>query len=347
MRMILNQPVALADNTTMDRSKFGLDLTLQDLEPLRVPMTDEEVEEKYESIRERSGVLTIMGTEYRAQLSDIVDIKELGRGSFGVVRKAHFKQTKTLMAVKIIPITGNAENNKRTVMDMDVITRSHNCPNIVRCYGCFVFESEVRICMELMSMCLDKLLKLAIRFPENIVANITKSVLLALEYLKEKENIMHRDIKPSNILIDHSGTIKLCDFGIAGRLIDSRRAETNTKGCTAYLAPERVASSDCEYGVRADVWSLGITLIELAKGTHPYDGCATDFELLTKIINDPPPRLTPAQHFSQTFSLFIARCLVKRPIDRPNYYELLQDPFIKGNMTDTVSVAKWFSALCA
>lgn len=60
------------------------------------------VEEKYESIRERSGVLTIMGTEYRAQLSDIVDIKELGRGSFGVVRKAHFKQTKTLMAVKVI-----------------------------------------------------------------------------------------------------------------------------------------------------------------------------------------------------------------------------------------------------
>ncbi|VDO28525.1 unnamed protein product [Onchocerca flexuosa] len=157
---------------------------------------------------------------------------------------------------------------------------------------------------------------------------------------------MHRDVKPSNILIDHSGTIKLCDFGIAGRLIDSRRAETNTKGCTAYLAPERVASSDCEYGVRADVWSLGITLIELAKGTHPYEGCSTDFELLTKIINDPPPRLSPAQHFSQTFSVFIARCLMKRPIDRPNYHELLEDPFIRGNTTDTAAVAKWYSSLC-
>lgn len=65
------------------------------------------MEEKYESIRERSGVLTIMGTEYRAQLSDIVDIKELGRGSFGVVRKAHFKQTKTLMAVKVIYFKNN------------------------------------------------------------------------------------------------------------------------------------------------------------------------------------------------------------------------------------------------
>ncbi|VDO41700.1 unnamed protein product, partial [Brugia timori] len=122
--------------------------------------------------------------------------------------------------------------------------------------------------------------------------------------------------------------------------------------------PERVASSDCEYGVRADVWSLGITLIELAKGIHPYDGCATDFELLTKIINDPPPRLTPVQQFSQSFSIFIARCLVKRPIDRPNYHELLvhlylfiflkyEDPFIRGNTTDTAAVAKWYSTLCA
>ncbi|VDN41429.1 unnamed protein product, partial [Gongylonema pulchrum] len=84
----------------MDRSKFGLDLTmLQDLPP-RVPMTDEEVEEKYDSIRQRSGILTIMGVVHKAQLSDIVEIAELGRGSFGVVRKAQFKKTKTLMAVK-------------------------------------------------------------------------------------------------------------------------------------------------------------------------------------------------------------------------------------------------------
>lgn len=94
--------------------------------------------------------------------------------------------------------------------------------------------------------------------------------------------------------------------------------------------PERVASNDCEYGVRADVWSLGITLIELATGFHPYDGCSTDFELLTKIKNDPPPRLDPALQFSAIFSVFIARCLMKRPIDRPSYHELLvsRAPFL-------------------
>ncbi|VDM44598.1 unnamed protein product [Toxocara canis] len=84
----------------MDRSKFGLDLSFPDLTS-RVPMTDEEVEEKYEEIRRRSGVLTILGEEYRAELSDITELAELGRGAFGVVRKAQFKKTKTLMAVKV------------------------------------------------------------------------------------------------------------------------------------------------------------------------------------------------------------------------------------------------------
>uniref|UniRef100_A0A914ZFN6 mitogen-activated protein kinase kinase n=2 Tax=Ascarididae TaxID=6250 RepID=A0A914ZFN6_PARUN len=326
----------------MDRSKFGLDLSFTDLTS-RVPMTDEEVEERYEKIRERSGLLTILGVEYKADLSDINELMELGRGAFGVVRKAQFKKTKTLMAVKIIPITGNAESNKRTVMDMDVIMRSHNCPHIVRCYGCFVSDSEVRICMELMSMCLDKLLKIALRFPEAIVGKITTCVLLALNYLKETEQIMHRDVKPSNILIDNSGSIKLCDFGIAGQLIDSRRALTNTKGCVAYLAPERVGSSESEYGIRADVWSLGITLVELSTGRHPYEGCSTDFELLAKINNDPAPRLEPSELYSKNFCAFIAKCLMKRSLDRPNYDELLEDPFVKTSLSQNVDVAAWFA----
>lgn len=326
----------------MERPRFGLDINFQDLSS-RVPMTDEEVEERYNAIRERSGVLTILNAEYKAELRDIEELAELGRGAFGVVRKARFKKTGTLMAVKIIPITGNAESNKRTVMDMDVIMRSHTCPHIVRCYGCFVFDAEVRICMELMSMCLDKLLKRAQRFPEPIVGKITLSVLLALKYLKDNERVMHRDIKPSNILIDLTGTIKICDFGIAGRLIDSNRAETNTKGCTAYLAPERVGNSENEYGIRADVWSLGITLIELATGHHPYEGSITDFELLSKINNDPPPAVDPSLGFTTDFCSFVAKCLKKRPIERLSYSQLLEEPFITTSANDMeTEVSTWF-----
>lgn len=331
--------------THLERPRFGLglDINFQEFNP-RVPMTDEEVEEKYDEIRRRSGVLRILDREYRAELGDIEWINELGRGAFGVVRKASFKRTGTLMAVKIIPITGNAESNKRTVMDMDVIMRSHACPHIVRCYGCFVSDSEVRICMELMTMCLDKLLKKAKEgFPEIIVGKITNSVLLALKYLKDSERIMHRDIKPSNILIDLAGTIKICDFGISGRLIDSNKAETNTKGCTAYLAPERVGISENEYGVLADVWSLGITLIELATGRHPYDGCNNDFELLTKINTEPPPKIDSSSGFSKPFCSFIALCLKKRPTERANYNRLLKEPFVVLSREDgRIDVSTWF-----
>ncbi|VDD95435.1 unnamed protein product [Enterobius vermicularis] len=285
-------------------------------------LADELVEQKYNEIKSRSGILTIVGKEFYCDKSDIEELSDLGRGAFGAVRKARCKKTNTLMAVKIIPLTDSADSNKRTVMDMDVIMQAHDCPYIVKCYGCFVYESEVRICMEMMTMCLEKLLIRAHKFPENIVRQITISALKALQYLKERM-IMHRDVKPSNILIDLRGTIKMCDFGISGRLIDSSRAATNTKGCTAYLAPERVGSSTGNYGIKADVWSLGITLLELATGRHPYDGCKNDFELLTKINNDPPPQLLPSDNYSEEFCSFLSYCLKKKPDERRDYLFLL------------------------
>lgn len=305
-------------------------------------ISDEEVEKRYNEIRERSGILTILGQEFKADRNDLKELSDLGRGAFGAVRKACFSKTNTLMAVKIIPLTNNPVGNKRTVMDMDVIMRAHKCRHIVKCYGCFVYESEVRICMEMMTMCLDKLLRKATKIPERIVGKITVSALLALKYLKDEVRIIHRDIKPSNILIDLNGTVKLCDFGISGRLIDSNRAATNTKGCTAYLAPERVGSTE-NYGIKADVWSLGIALMELATGKHPYDGCNTDFELLTKINNGPPPVLQPSAEYSVEFCTFLNHCLRKKPEERPDYQALLQDPFVVRSQNDNVNVAEWLN----
>uniref|UniRef100_A0A0N5AGW7 mitogen-activated protein kinase kinase n=1 Tax=Syphacia muris TaxID=451379 RepID=A0A0N5AGW7_9BILA len=279
---------------------------------------DDEVERKYNEIKKRSGILTIMGLEIACERSDIEEICDLGRGAFGAVKKAVCKKTNTFMAVKIIPLTDSPENNKRTVMDMDVIMHAHDCPNIVKCYGCFVCESEVRICMEVMQMCLEKLLLKAHRFPEKIVGKVTVSALSALQYLGEKLRIMHRDVKPSNILINLQGTIKMCDFGISGHLLDTSKAATDTKGCIAYLAPERIGTTS-DYGVKADVWSLGITLVELATGVYPYGVSKNDFELLTKINSYPPPKIEPSERFSQEFCSFISHCLQKEPEKRLNY----------------------------
>ncbi|KAG9508376.1 Dual specificity mitogen-activated protein kinase kinase 7, partial [Fragariocoptes setiger] len=97
------------------------------------------------------------------------------------------------------------------------------------------------------------------------------------------------DVKPSNILINERGDIKLCDFGISGRLIDSK-ARTRSAGCVAYMAPERLDPKYKTYDIRADVWSLGITMIELATGVCPYSN-KSDFYVIDRVINGDPPTL--------------------------------------------------------
>jgi mitogen-activated protein kinase kinase 7 len=163
--------------------------------------------------------------------------------------------------------SGNREENKRITMDLEVVLKSHDCPYIVQCLGCFVTESDVWICMELMATCFDKLLK-RLRQPiiEPIIGKIAVAVRLnlnfkirkiltffyrsrsldsqifsvcqtvkALHYLKETHGVIHRDVKPSNILLDERGNVKLCDFGISGWLEDSK-AKTRSAGCAAYMA---------------------------------------------------------------------------------------------------------------
>merc|ERR1719282_721448 len=117
----------------------------------------------------------------------------------------------------------------------------------------------------------------------------------------DKDGVIHRDVKPSNILLDYEGKVKLCDFGISGRLVDSK-AKTRSAGCAAYMAPERINPPNPnkpDYDIRADVWSLGITLVELATGSFPYKDCKTEFEVLTKVIQDDPPCLPLNQGFSR------------------------------------------------
>ncbi|XP_045189694.2 dual specificity mitogen-activated protein kinase kinase 7-like [Mercenaria mercenaria] len=327
------------------RRPGGLDCQPRTSHAQRQP-DSHEIEQKYTEIMKQTGILTLNGQKVPTDISDLEPLGELGHGTCGQVIRMRHKQSGVMMAVKQMRRSGNKEENKRIIMDLDVVLKSHDCPYIVQCIGTFITPSEVWICMELMSTCLDKLLKKTRRpIPEKILGKMAVAMVKALHYLKENHGVIHRDVKPSNILLDEKGIVKLCDFGISGRLVDSK-AKTRSAGCAAYMAPERIDPPDPtrpDYDIRADVWSLGISLVELATGEFPYKNCKTDFEVLTKVLQEEPPLLPPGKNFTMDFCSFVKDCLTKDYRRRPKYRKLLEHPFIKRYETLDVDVATWFS----
>ncbi|KAG8034477.1 hypothetical protein G9C98_007553 [Cotesia typhae] len=323
------RPRQLGDMGTPTRPRKQLDLPIQMVQP---KTCDSEVESKLQEIMKMNGILTINGQKYQTDMKDLEHLGELGNGTCGHVVKMKHKPSGVVIAVKQMRRSGNSEENKRIIMDLDVVLKSHDCPYIVQCLGCFITESDVWICMELMATCLDKLLKkLRQPIPEDFLGKVTVATVKALSYLKDSHGVIHRDVKPSNILLDESGGVKLCDFGISGRLVDSK-AKTRSAGCAAYMAPERIDPPDPtkpDYDIRADVWSLGITLVELATGVFPYRDCKTDFEVLSRVVQEDPPALPLAIPFSKEFRSFVTCCLTKNYKQRPKYNKLMEHSFIK------------------
>ncbi|XP_027897165.1 dual specificity mitogen-activated protein kinase kinase 4a isoform X1 [Xiphophorus couchianus] len=278
---------------------------------------------------------------------DLKDLGEIGRGAYGSVNKMVHKPSNMIMAVKRIRSTVDEKEQKQLLMDLDVVMRSSDCPYIVQFYGALFREGDCWICMELMATSLDKFYKFVYGslddvIPEEILGKITLATVKALNHLKENLKIIHRDIKPSNILLDRNGNIKLCDFGISGQLVDSI-AKTRDAGCRPYMAPERIdpSASRQGYDVRSDVWSLGITLYELATGRFPYPKWNSVFDQLTQVVRGDPPQLSNSdeRRFSPKFISFVNVCLTKDESKRPKYRELLRDPFIQMYEERSVDVA--------
>lgn len=144
-------------------------------------------------------------------------------------------------------------------------------------------------------------------------------------------------------MIDENGSIKLCDFGISGNLVNSNAFSRNNAGCAGYMAPERIDPdpNNPVYDIRADVWSLGITLVELATGEYPYKNCNNEFAVMSTILGSEAPTLEGDQ-FTDMFKSFVNRCLTKDVKMRPKYNALLQDPFIQHYKNTSVDVKSWF-----
>ncbi|CAB0001949.1 unnamed protein product [Nesidiocoris tenuis] len=253
--------------------------------------------------------ITINEVQFEVEADNLEKISVLGQGAYGIVEKMCHKPSGTIMAVKRIPHNVNSVEQKRCLTDLDISMRTADCAHTVQFYGALFREGDVWICMEVMDTSLDKFYHKVYRngltIPEPILGTIGLAVVSALHYLHSKLQVIHRDVKPSNILINRLGQVKMCDFGISGYLVDSI-AKTLDAGCKPYMAPERIdpMGNPGHYDIRSDVWSLGISMVELATGTHPYSKWSTPFEQLKQVVNDPAPTL-PESDFSPEFRDFI------------------------------------------
>lgn len=276
--------------------------------------------------------IRINGEAFEIEADDLELQCVLGRGAYGVVEKVKHRSTDTVLAVKRITATVNSTETKRLLMDLDISMRTSDCPYTVHFYGAMFREGDVMICMEVMDISLDKFYARAFNnnkpIPEDVLGKVAFAVISALEYLHTKLQVIHRDVKPSNILINRSGDVKMCDFGISGYLVDSV-AKTIDAGCKPYMAPERIdpKGDPGNYDVRSDVWSFGITMIEISTGEFPYQSWKTPFEQLRQVVMEAPPKL-PENRFTPDYEDFINKTLKKDVDERASYSELRQHPFL-------------------
>ncbi|KAG6849748.1 hypothetical protein H0H93_005546 [Arthromyces matolae] len=198
--------------------------------------------------------------------ADLRDLKELGQGNGGSVMMVEHVPSGTVMAKKIVLVDAKPSVRKQILRELQIM---HSCksPYIISTYGAFASEPNICICMEYMDKgSFDGISKKLGAIDIRVVRQLAYVVLEGLMYLYDVHRIIHRDIKPSNILFNSKGEIKLIDFGVSGELINS--IANTFVGTSIYMSPERIQGA--EYSVKSDVWSLGISIIELALGRFPF-----------------------------------------------------------------------------
>jgi serine/threonine protein kinase len=248
----------------------------------------------------------------------------LGEGSYGTVYKALNKKTGKIHAVKIVPVENDISEVEKEISILSQCRSEY----IVSYYGSYNKGSELWIVLEYCGggsmMDLLQIIGPA-AITEAHIASVCLSVLRGLVYLHSQKKI-HRDIKAGNILLTDDGSVKLADFGVSAQLSNTISKRQTVIGTPYWMAPEVI--QETAYDGRADVWSLGITLIEIAEGKPPLHGIHP-MRAIFMIPSKPPPTLSEPKKWSEEFQDFIAQCLQKDVKKRPESKSLLNHLFVQ------------------
>ncbi|CAO2819328.1 unnamed protein product [Amaranthus hypochondriacus] len=286
---------------------------------------------------------------YSVNANDYKLLEEVGFGASATVFRAIYVPYNEVVAIKCLDLdrcNSNLDDIRREAQMMSLIDH----PNVVRAYCSFVVERHLWVVMPFMAegSCLH-LMKIAYPdgFEEPAICSILKETLKALEYLHRHGHI-HRDVKAGNILLDTNGLVKLADFGVSACMFDSgdrQRSRNTFVGTPCWMAPE-VLQPGSGYNFKADIWSFGITALELAHGHAPFSKYPPMKVLLMTIQNAPPGLdYDRDKKFSKSFKEMVAMCLVKDQAKRPTAEKLLKHSFFKHAKPPELSVKKLFADL--
>ncbi|XP_016103149.1 serine/threonine-protein kinase 10 isoform X1 [Sinocyclocheilus grahami] len=262
-------------------------------------------------------------------------IGELGDGAFGKVYKAQNKETGALAAAKVIE-TKSEEELEDYMVEIDILA-SCNHQYIVKLLDAFFYDNKLSIMIEFCpGGAVDAtMLELDRGLEEPQIRVVCKQMLEALQYLHSMK-IIHRDLKAGNILLTLDGDIKLADFGVSAKNTKTLQRRDSFIGTPYWMAPEVVmceTMKDAPYDYKADIWSLGITLIELAQIEPPHHEL-NPMRVLLKIAKSEPPTLQQPAKWSMEFNDFLKKALDRNPETRPTTAQLLDHPFVSSVKTN-------------
>ncbi|NXY52510.1 STK10 kinase, partial [Callaeas wilsoni] len=256
-------------------------------------------------------------------------VGELGDGAFGKVYKAKNKETGALAAAKVIE-TKSEDELEDYMVEIEILATCDH-PHIVKLLGAFYWDGKLWIMIEFCpGGAVDAtMLELDRGLTEPQIQVICRQMLEALHYLHSKM-IIHRDLKAGNVLLTQDGDIKLADFGVSAKNTKTLQKRDSFIGTPYWMAPEVVmceTMKDTPYDYKADIWSLGITLIEMAQIEPPHHEL-NPMRVLLKIAKSDPPTLSCPSKWSLEFRDFLKKALDKNPETRPSAAQLLEHPFV-------------------
>jgi len=298
----------------------------------------------------RSGILSGGSPHNLSGLTlDAIELgPQLGAGASSKVFKAMHKPSGTLLAIKMLQadLQANQEGRRMLLNEVKLVYTVHT-DHLVRFYDAFLNEGLVYLVFEYMDFgSLENLYEKTFQrgqvVPDVVMGHLLVQMAQGLAFLHKERHAVHRDLKPGNVLVNSSGTVKLSDFGISKELGSTAALAATQCGTTNYMAPERIRGD--QYSYSADIWSLGLIILEGMCGKFPYPAFATMFDVVKHVLEGPVPTENPEvqQCLPPDLLQLTHLTLIKDPTQRIDVLTLMRHPFIARHQTTPNTVGQFF-----